>query len=463
MKLLGYIIKKIGLNRGKPRLWCEGESLSRAGLEKGTRISITLDDGRRTLRIAAADCGEKVISGRERNGRQVPILDIESAETLKMFEGFDRIRVLICEGAIYVMPVASDMKAHERIERLVGRLKRGEPVQVGSVSHGGGVLSLAVHQGFNDAGIDTRLAFANEIRLELLDQSESVNPAWQTTMPLAAPMQELVTDDWAMSRLPKVDVLEAGIPCQGASLSGRAKNGIAKPEDHDEVGHLIAPFLAILSKVNPSVVIFENVPPYASTASASILRTTLRDWGYNVHEALLDGRDFNAIEARQRFCLIAVTRGLEFNAESIAKPIKKDTCLGDVLEAVPDTHSAWKDVPYLHEKQARDRAAGKGFAMQIVNQESRSVGTIGKGYAKWRSTEPLVSGNREHPNKLRLLTPREHARVKGIPEMLIHGLPATIAHELLGQSILFEPFRRVAFAIGQSLAQFCHFDVRQAA
>ena len=252
--------------------------------------------------------------------------------------------------------------------------------------------------------------------------------------------------------LEEVDVLEAGIPCQGASLSGRAKNAIAKSEDHPDVGHLIAAFIAILARVNPAVLVFENVPPYQGSASAAILRTTLRERGYEVLEMLLDGENFNALEHRKRYCLVAVSKGLQVAQIDLQMPETQTRKLGEILDQVPDESDAWKEVPYLHAKQVRDEASGKGFAMQIVDAQSPRVGTIGKGYAKWRSTEPLVRGNQTHPTKLRLLTPAEHAAVKGIPAVLVEGLPATTAHELLGQSVLYEPFRALGKAIASALS-----------
>jgi len=52
---------------------------------------------------------------------------------------------------------------------------------------------------------------------------------------------------------------------------------------------------------------------------------------------------------------------------------------------------------------------------------------------------------------MRQLTPVEHARVKGIPESLIAGVPATVAHEILGQSVIFPAFEAVGLAVGQCL------------
>lgn len=43
---------------------------------------------------------------------------------------------------------------------------------------------------------------------------------------------------------------------------------------------------------------------------------------------------------------------------------------------------------------------------------------------------------------MRKLTPTEHARIKGFPLGLVHGLSATTAHEGLGQGIAYAPSRR---------------------
>lgn len=57
-------------------------------------------------------------------------------------------------------------------------------------------------------------------------------------------------------------------------------------------------------------------------------------------------------------------------------------------------------------------------------------------------TNPLLS---------RLLTPAEHARVKGIPLEVIEGVSETVAHEGLGQSVIFPKFEAVGFEIGRSI------------
>ena len=54
-----------------------------------------------------------------------------------------------------------------------------------------------------------------------------------------------------MKQLPKLDILEMGLPCSGASRAGKAKRGLEVMEDHPEVGHLVYAALAIINRVQP--------------------------------------------------------------------------------------------------------------------------------------------------------------------------------------------------------------------
>jgi DNA (cytosine-5)-methyltransferase 1 len=253
-----------------------------------------------------------------------------------------------------------------------------------------------------------------------------------------------------MSRLPKVDALFAGLPCSGASVAGRAKNGAGHAEAHPEVGHLVVAFLAVIAKVNPAIIVLENVKPYASTGSMCILRNQLRDFGYAVHETVLQAQDWNALEHRERMCMVAVTHGMQFDFESLVRPPKVERTIAEVLDEVPEDSDLWSRMQGLKDKEARDKAAGKNFMMQIVTAASNKCPTVTKGYSKARSTDPKLQ-HPSNPDLLRHFTPAEHARLKQIPTNLIAGLGMTIAHELLGQSICYEPFRAVGRCIGKTL------------
>ena len=447
-----YEATKIGQNRGAPRIWLEGMKAKLAGFLPGKRFNIRKDESRKTLILDLCPTGFRVVSRKSKSGQEVPVIDINSAELLQLFDGLSTVRVIVQQARIVILPSHVELAKQERLARVKAQLQSGEPLTIGSLSHGGGVLSHALHSGLRDAGIPVRLAFANEIRAELLEHAHQANDCWDAfTVPLAAPMQHLAFDSWAMDHLPKVSILEAGIPCSGASTAGRGRNGAGHAEAHPEVGHLIVPLLAIVAKVQPAVICVENVPGYKNTGSMCILRNFLRDFGYVVHETQVDGHDWNSIENRSRLGVIAVTEGLQFSFADLRRPPRLEQPIDSILEHVDDDDERWSEMAGLKAKQTRDLLAGKGFKMQVVQGTDTSCPTLTKGYSKVRSTDPKLR-HPSNPKLLRQFLPTEHAAMKQVPKRLISGLCATTAHEVLGQSICYEPFRAVGLCVGEMFA-----------
>ena len=445
----GYYIKKIGQNRGAPRVWLEGTQTERAGFAPGQRFDVVVHG--RTIVLQANPDGSRVVSGKKAGEKTNPVIDLNSRELLALFDGMSAVRVAVKEGQIFLLPLASELKKQERFARLRQKLEAGEPLAVGSLSHGGGILSHAIHTGLQAAGVESRLAFANDIRGELLEHAAIHNDAWdERTRVYAAPMQELAFDERGVASIPKVEVMEMGLPCSGTSRAGKAKRRLTQAEAHPEVGHLVVSALVILGKANPACVVLENGPEYGTTASADILRGQLRDMGYVCHERIVRGAEWGAIEGRTRWCMVAVSEGIEFDFDQLVPPGASGVKLGDVLDKVPTDDPAWSRMDGLKAKEIRDRAAGKNFAMQVFDEDSATIGTVTKGYSKVRSTDPKVR-HPTNPDLLRQLTPAEHARVKGIPPHLVDGVSATIAHEILGQSIVYRPFTAIGEQLGGAL------------
>ena len=435
---LGYWLKKIGLHRGAPRLWFETLRVGSAGLFPGGRFDvIALQNG---IKLVPNEGGKYAVCSKERNGRCLPVIDINSREALSPLDGQQVVRVIVRLDGIFVLHAASEQAKSERIERLRAKLATGEKLASASIAHGAGVLSNAAHTGFSDAGIELSLKVLCEIDETYVEQSLNCNPVSSHAVPLCAPIQELVQDEWLMRQVPKVEVLEMGLPCSGASRAGKAKRGLSMMEDHPEVGHLIYAALALIQKLQPAAIVLENVEDYRASASAQILRSQLRDMGYQVREHVLRARDFGSLENRVRWAMVATTDGLPVLESVSASGQAQGVTLGQLLDVVDPEATYWSSMGYLKTKAVRDKAAGKGFAMQFVDGDSTSVPTIRKSYNKGGSTDPYVRHPAD-PELMRKLTPAEHARIKGVPAALIAGLAATTAHEVLGQGIAFEPFR----------------------
>lgn len=446
-----YELQGIREHKGAPRFYKQGKRLALAGFVPGTTYNAVLDQDKGIVILKVSTTGDLQVSKKLAGDKEVPVIDINSKKLLSMFEGMDQIRVIVKQGQIVLIALATEVRRKERIERLKEKITTGQPLAVGSTSHGAGILTHALHSGLHAAGIGTELTFANDIDPVYLAHAQERNDMWSDkTISLAAPLQELAFDEWALSNLPQLDIFEAGLPCTAASVAGRAKKHLGKAEDDPNVGHLIVGFLAMIAKTNPAICLLENVPLYEQTASYAIYKSQMKNFGYNVSEMVLEGHQFGSMENRKRMCSIAVTDGIEFDFSMLQYPEKVKQRIGDILEPIPADSEVWSEMAYLKVKEVRDKAAGKGFMRQEVHADGVTVPTVTRGYMKRRSTDPMLV-NPENPNLLRLFTPIEHARIKGVPEHLILGLSATIAHQVLGQGICYKPFFAVGQAIGVAL------------
>jgi DNA (cytosine-5)-methyltransferase 1 len=447
-----YTTTTLGSHRGAPRLWLQGAFPARAGFTPGSTYQI--EEGPDYLALKLTLDGDKVVSKKMENGVLTPIIDINSQKLLDRFKAFPSLRIVMLEGVLWICPLASDKRKQTRLQRLKSKLQEDMPIAMGGIAYGLGVLDHALHAGMEEEGLKTELGFANEVRPELIDQAQEYNSTFTTTtQALIGPMQEIAFDEKTMSRVKQVDVLAAGLPCSGASLPGRTQRKLRLAEDHPLVGHLVVAGLAFIAKVNPALFVLENVPAYQNTASASILRNQLRDWGYDVHEREFLATEWGDLEKRNRWCMVAVTPGIPFDfAEMQPEPFIVRS-LSEVLEKPEAVADRWSEMPGLKAKLERDRADGKGFEMQIYTGEESHINTLTKGITKNRSTDPKI----QHPDNkdlLRIPTAKEHALCKGVPLELITGLAQTPAHEMLGQGICYKPFKALGRYIAKCLKKF---------
>ncbi len=381
----------------------------------------------------------------------MPVIDLNSNELLSIFDGIDTVRVVVAEGRIFILPVASELRAKERLDTITSKMNEDQPVSVGAFASGIGILDMAAHEGLEKAGVESKLVFANEIRDDCVEHALAKNPTFTNdTVTLTAPLQELVFDPWAMAQLPRADLLIAGLPCSGASVAGRTKGALKHAEDHPEVGHLVVPFIAAIAKINPAAVVLENVVPYRNTASMSILRNMLRDLGYEVHETELAAADWNMLENRKRFCMVAVTKGIKFSFDNLKRPAPEVHSFGEIMDDVPPDHSTWGSIDYLWSKKERDEKAGKGFAPTVVDAHSTSLPTLNKTLHKRQSTGTFIQ-HPTNPNLYRIPTVAEHARAKGISEQMVEGTTQTFGHEACGQAISVPSFVSVFELLGACL------------
>lgn len=462
MKPSDYVIKEIKENRNKPRIFLDGRQAARAGFAPGDLYVIEQsDEAVPSLTLIAHKDGSRTVSSQVRtvSGRvdkktgqkTIPVIDLNSDAILGLFKGMTSVRMIVRPGSIIFIPLASELSKKERLERLTYRVQNKLPIRVGDITHGVGVMADAIHRGLHKAGLETQTTFINEIREDLIEHSRENNPVWsENTISIAAPMQELVQDEWMMGLLGKCELFMMSLPCSGASQAGATKNELQQMEDHVHVGHLVFAALTILSRVQPAAIVLENVSNYSKTASASILRKQLTDMGYNLHEGIVKGKDYGCIENRVRWCMVATTQGLDFDFDSITPPVSVVQKIEDIKDDVPLDSSRWKSIEALKRKEARDIEQGKGFRLPLVNDQATSVPTIRKQYQKRGSCDVQLVHPTD-PNLARLFTGDEHLRIKGINPELFNGLSDALKHQGAGQAVQQPPFEELGRQLGESM------------
>lgn len=441
---------KIGESRAVPRLWLEGVALARAGLEVGSTYALddtcTVSNRLELRRVDESYEGQTFLVSHRKRGDH-PLMEIRSVRLREAFEGIEKVRVALLDGVIIITANYVDENVVKRTKRMLAKVRDGLALSVCSLFHGGGVLDKALHHGMKRAGVKSFVQIGAEMSERYLDSSRRNNP--EIWGPQSVALLGDVRDvDWRL--LPECDILAGGVPCTGASLAGRAKNKLSAAEEHSTAGALFFDYLEAVKTLNPAVVILENVPQYQNTASMMVIRSVLTSLGYILTEAVLDGNEFGVLERRRRLILVAVCRGLkvQFDFEQ-APPVRvKELTLRSIMEPVALDSKRWRNLEGLNAKAVRDKESGKGFAPQRLTGDEGHCGTIGKGYAKYRSTEPFLI-HPEDADLARLFTSIEHARLKGIPETVAKGECETTAHEIYGQSVCYPKIEAVGAGLGQ--------------
>jgi len=432
--LVHSIQRKLGMHRGARRLWLEGKRLTDVGFKNGIRYQKALDaQGALTLRLTPA--GDHKVSGDARR----PVVDLHLSE----YADAETVYVSFEKRAITVRVIPSDGRWKDtsgRLAALNARLGSGQAWRLGSLCHGGGIASDAMLR-----GLGGQLTFANERDEHYMRQSFAHGPLAQGGMSIEGDLGDIDP-----SVLPECDILEAGLPCTAASRAGKAKKGLDEQEDEEALADLVVAFLEVIRATSPAVVILENVPEYADSATAKIIRARLRRFGYVISERIVQGSDY-ALEARQRWIMVACIAGLDFNLEALAPTVQRPAALGEVLDKRP-LAGAWKSTASFDKKAARDKAKGNGFSRgrRFLEPSATSVPTLRRGYQKGGNTDVRLA----HPTRAgyaRLFSAAEHARIKGIDPALVAGLSEKKAHEILGQSVIAPSFTALGALVGRTV------------
>jgi len=412
------------------RVWIEGEALTRSGFTVGTPISVAFNKENKEVVISKDANSTRKVTNSSRNGKSRPIIDLHNKDIQDVFPAGTRVVVMYADGNILMKHNHEDQAKDEREKRLALNIETKQ-LTTASMFTGGGISHEAIHQAVTDQDITCSTAWIAEAEVKYsesaLGNCLSIN---DDTVMLSGTVEEIEDIYYK-----KVDILSFSMPCAGFSKAGKVKHNLSS-EEHS--GTALFGVYNALKMANPAIVISENVTEAQDSPMYTLLRCELQRRGYKVFEQVLDSSYTDSLENRKRYWLVGISEGIA--PESLAlDPVQPSSrLLSSILQPVPEQE--WKDHTYLKDKAISDAAAGKGFAKrQLLNGSETRIGTIGRFYAKRRSTEPFMT---REDGKERLLTPIEHAAVKSVPAHLIAGNSTTTAHEILGQSVDYlQPYK----------------------
>jgi DNA (cytosine-5)-methyltransferase 1 len=448
MNVLQTSYRKLTDHKNGKRVWVQGLKLEEAGYKIGSLYSRQYDDEKHQVVLLPADneaTEDTYKVSRKKVGDEFyPLIDIVNQKLVELFGDVDRIQVIIQPGKITIEYHLLDFKRIEREKRLEQTLLQGLCIPTASISHGAGIMDYFIHRGLENTGLRSGMIWAVEPDNTYLQTSLNNNPIWSYQSQVIEGRIEDVDAKSLQSPL----MIFAGLPCTAHSRAGCAKNKLAFAEAHESAGTAFIGWLMAIKELSPAIMILENVPEYQSSISMHMIRETLTDWKYKLTEVIV-GRELGAFEDRKRLVVICTSFGLDFELD--LKPVRdRELTLGEMLDDIPLDSNSWKACDYLDKKAVLDKKAGKGFAMQLVDEESSKVGCIGKGYSRIRSTEPLLKHPTD-PALKRLLTVNEISKVKTIDKNLVKGMSRTKQIEMMGQSVLGVAFQAVGRNLGECL------------
>lgn len=142
-----------------------------------------------------------------------------------------------------------------------------------------------------------------------------------------------------------VDVLVAGIPCEGYSLLNRRYNPL------DPRNYLFAEFMRIARELRPRSVLIENVPGLLRRENGGfrkVIEDELRELGFHVYSFFLNAADFGVPQRRVRLFFVGTLSKEKFEVPvSLYGPRESLPCLTSIVRPYITVWDAISDLPPL--------------------------------------------------------------------------------------------------------------------
>ena len=137
-----------------------------------------------------------------------------------------------------------------------------------------------------------------------------------------------------IKKIPHVDVMLGGPPCQAYSVVGRARKDMAD----DPRNFLYKLYLQAIKKYLPDMIVFENVPGILSAGGKSHFRDltgSLKELGYEIKYDLCNASDYGVLQNRKRIILVGWRKESGYHYPDMDKVDTSCYTVNDLLSDLP--------------------------------------------------------------------------------------------------------------------------------
>jgi DNA (cytosine-5)-methyltransferase 1 len=259
--------------------------------------------------------------------------------------------------------------------------------------------------------------------------------------------------------VPEFDICLAGFPCQAFSLAGQ-RRGFSDNFKGMARGTLFFDVARICAEHKPKVIFCENVKGltiHDKGRTFDIIKGTLTELGYDVHEQILNSKDFGVPQNRERIYIVAFRNDINSTAFRFPESTDNTKRIRDIVEDAPISPRYYLSDVYvetLRKHRARHEAQGHGFGYEIRDWGDVAGAIVCGGMGRERN---LLIDNRPHDmtpvthikgvinaEGIRKMTPREWARLQGYPDTFELPLADVHLYKQLGNSVSVPVIKAIA-------------------
>ena len=248
------------------------------------------------------------------------------------------------------------------------------------------------------------------------------------------------------TRLPRIDILSAGFPCQSFSVAGK-QQGFSDPRGHMfyEVGRFIA-------ALSPRFVFLENVPnlmEHDNGKSFLVVHNVLSDLNYSIRYRVLRASEYGGLpQIRDRIYIIAFREQEDCDRFCFPERIPLDKTISAILHREvkqKDLYYYKKEDPFY--KKAFQIVSRKDSVYRVYHDsikitQNKMCPTLTASMGTQKNQIPLIKDD----YGIRKLTVRECLDFQGFPDS--YYFPRTIsindAYKQIGNTVCVPVVKRIA-------------------